>query len=85
MEFIQFHPTALYNPLERQAYLITEALRGFGAILRTVEGKEFMSKYDKRKELAPRDIVARAVDNKMKIKAATTMCSLIAAILTKMN
>jgi L-aspartate oxidase len=67
MEFIQFHPTSLYNPLERQAYLITEALRGFGAILRTVDGKEFMSKYDKRKELAPRDIVARAVDNEMKI------------------
>jgi len=67
MEFIQFHPTALYNPLEKQAYLITEALRGFGAILKTVDGKEFMSKYDKRKDLAPRDIVARAVDNEMKI------------------
>lgn len=67
MEFIQFHPTALYNPLEKQAYLITEALRGFGAILKTVKGKEFMSKYDKRKDLAPRDIVARAVDNEMKI------------------
>ncbi len=67
MEFIQFHPTSLYNPGEYPSYLITEALRGFGGILKTIEGKEFMQKYDERKSLAPRDIVARAIDNEMKL------------------
>jgi L-aspartate oxidase len=71
MEFAQFHPTSLYDPGVRPAFLITEAMRGAGAILRTKYSQTpFMEKYDPRKDLAPRDIVARAIDNEMKVSGS---------------
>lgn len=70
MEFIQFHPTALFNPREKPSFLITEALRGFGAELKSIKGESFMQKYDSRLSLAPRDIVARAIDNEMKLSGS---------------
>ncbi len=70
VEFIQFHPTALYNPSEYPAFLISEAVRGFGAKLVDYKGKPFMQKYDDREELASRDIVARAIDFELKKSGA---------------
>ncbi|NNC85648.1 MAG: L-aspartate oxidase [Bacteroidia bacterium] len=66
MEFVQFHPTAMYQPNVSPSFLVSEAVRGFGAVLRNHNNEEFMQRYDERGSLAPRDITARAIDNEIK-------------------
>ena len=74
MEFMQFHPTSLFNPAgENPSFLVSEAVRGFGGVLKTEEGEEFMQHYDERLSLAPRDIVARAIDSEMKKRGTECM------------
>ncbi len=74
MQYIQFHPTALYSRKDGMLFLISEAVRGDGAILRLPNGERFMKSYDPREEMASRDIVARAIDNEMKIHGLEFVC-----------
>ncbi len=74
LEFMQFHPTTLFNPIEEDAFLISEALRGFGAIIKTKDGKSLMKNKHKMESLAPRDIVARAIDKEIKQSGVPYVC-----------
>ncbi len=73
MEFVQFHPTCLFDPAGSR-FLVSEAVRGEGGILRTLDGHAFMARYDPRADLAPRDIVARAIDQEMKQRGHKYVC-----------
>jgi L-aspartate oxidase len=71
MEYIQFHPTVMYNQVDQERVLITEAIRGFGAILKNSKGEAFMKRYDPREDLASRDIVSRAIYKELQLTSSS--------------
>ena len=75
LHFVQFHPTALYPKVDGNTFLISEAIRGAGAILRNEKGEAFMHKYDTQLDLAPRDVVSRAINAEMKNTIRRTFTS----------